>query len=70
MVQNKSGYMDDETWVKVLKLVSSGIRKINLINVACVFPILFSVNLTLRIFPSKLSSDDLLFPRVVVIPHI
>ena len=59
MIPNKSSYMDDETWVKVMKVVAPGIRKIRVSNVACVFPILFSIYLTIHIYPSKLSSYDL-----------
>ena len=51
--------MDDSTWDKVDKLVSPGIIKVKLINVACVLPVLFSVYLTLHIYPSKLSVDDM-----------
>ena len=59
MIPNKSAYMNDETWVKVMKLVSPGIRKMKVSNVACVLPFLFSIQLTLHLFSSKLSSDDL-----------
>ena len=62
--------MDDETWSKVVKVVAPGIRKMKVNNFACVFPILFCIHLTLHLCPSELSSDDLLFPKVVVIPHI
>ena len=31
--------MDDETWLKVVKVVAPGIRKIKVSNVACVLPI-------------------------------
>ena len=58
MIPNRAVYMDDETWVKVVKVVATGIRKIKVINVACVFPILFSIHLTLHLCTSKLSSDD------------
>ena len=51
--------MDDETCVKLVKVVAPGIRKIKVSNVACVFTILFCVYLTLHICPSKLSSDGL-----------
>ena len=59
VIPNKASYMDDETWAKVVKVVAPGIRKMDVSNVACVFPILFSIYLTLRICPSRLSSDDL-----------
>ena len=55
----REAYMDDETWVKVVKLVAPGIRKIKVSNVACVLPILFSKHLTIHLCPSKLSSDEL-----------
>ena len=53
-ITNKSAYMDDETWVKVVKVVSPGIRKMKVSNAACVFPILFSTYLTFHLCPSKL----------------
>ena len=31
---NKSAYMDDNTWEKVVKVVAPGIRKMKVINVA------------------------------------
>ena len=58
MIPNRAVYMDDETWVKVVKVVATGIRKIKVINVTYVFPILFSIHLTLHLCTSKLSSDD------------
>ena len=39
MIPNESSYMDDETWVKVVKVAAPGIRKIKVSNVACVLPI-------------------------------
>ena len=54
VITNKSAYMDDETWVKVVKVVSPGVRKMKVSNDACVFPILFYTHLTLHICPSKL----------------
>ena len=51
--------MDDETWTKVVKVVAPGIIKMKVSNVACVFPILLSIYLTLHLCPSRLSSDDL-----------
>ena len=59
MIPNKATYMDDETWVKVVKVVAPGIRKMKVSNVACVLPILFYIYLTLHLCPSKLSSDDM-----------
>ena len=50
--------MDDETWENLVKVLVPGIRKIKVINVACVLPILFSMYLIIHIFPFKLSSDD------------
>ena len=35
MIIDKSEYRDDETWVKVVKVVAPGIRKIKVSNVAC-----------------------------------
>ena len=59
MIIDKAAYMDDETWEKVVKVVAPGIRKIKVSNVACVFPILFSIYLTLHFCPSEFSLDDL-----------
>ena len=59
VIPNKTSYLDDETWEKVVKLVAPGISKSNVSDVACVFPILFSVYLTLHLCSSKLSSDDM-----------
>ena len=59
MIPNKEAYMDDETWEKVLKVVAPGIIKMKVINVACVFPVLFYIYITLRLCTSKLSSDYL-----------
>ena len=33
MIPKKSAYMDDETWMKVVKVVAPGIRKISVSNV-------------------------------------
>ena len=54
--------MDDGTWKKVARVVSPRIRKMRVIDFAFVFPILLSIYLTLRICPTKLSADDMLFP--------
>ena len=59
VIPNKAAYMDDKTWVKVVKLVAPGIRKIKVINVSCVFPVLFSIYISLHICPFKLFPDDL-----------
>ena len=58
VIPNKAAYMDDGTWAKVVKVGAPGIRKMKVSNVACVFPILFSIYLTLHLCPSKFSSDD------------
>ena len=70
VVPNKASYMDDETWAKVVKVVAPGIIKMNVSNIACVSPILFSIYLTIHLCPSKLFADDLRFTKVVVIPHM
>ena len=36
VIPNKEAYMDDETWEKVVKVVAPVIRKMAVINVACV----------------------------------
>ena len=59
VIPNKAAYMDNETWAKVAKLVAPGIRKMKGSNIACVLPILFSVYITLRVYPSRLSADDM-----------
>ena len=59
MIPNKSSYMDDDTWEKLVKVAAPGIRKMKVSNVACVSPILFSIYLTIHLYPSKFSSDDL-----------
>ena len=70
VIPNKAAYMDDETWENLVKVVASGIRKMKVSNVSCVFPILFSIYLTLHICLSKFSLDDLWFPKMVIIPNI
>ena len=47
VITNKVSCMDDETWVNVVKVVAPGIRKMKVINVACVLPILLFIYLTL-----------------------
>ena len=37
VIQKKAAYMDDETWAKVVKVLTPGIRKMKLINVTCIF---------------------------------
>ena len=39
VITNKAAYMDDYNLANVVKLVAPGIRKINVSNVDCVFPI-------------------------------
>ena len=51
--------MDYGNWGKVVKVLASGIRKIKDIDVACVLPILFYIYITLHIYSSKLSADDM-----------
>ena len=51
--------MDYETWVKAVKVIAPSIRKMRVSNVACVFPILFSIYITPHLYTSKLSSYDL-----------
>ena len=58
-IPNKAAYMDDETWEKVVKLADPVIRKKKVRNVACVFHILFYIPLTLRLYPSEFSADDM-----------
>ena len=70
VIPNKAAYMDDETWEKVVKVVSPGIRKMEVRNVAFVCSILFSTYLTLHICSYKLSADDLRLPKMVGLPYI
>ena len=56
VIPNKSAYMDNNTWAKVVKLLSPDIRKIKGSNVACVIPILLYIYLTLHLCTSKFSS--------------
>ena len=58
VIPNKSAYMDDETWAKVVKVVSPGIRKMVVSHVAFVCSILFSTYITLHLCSSILSADD------------
>ena len=53
VIPKKSAYMDYETWEKVVKVLARGIRKIKVSNVACVFPILLSINLTIHVCTYK-----------------
>ena len=59
MITNKEANIIDETWVKVVKVVSPGIRKMAVRNVAFVCSILFSTYLTLHLCSSKFSADYL-----------
>ena len=59
VIPNKVEYMDDETWLNLVKVVSPGIRKMKVSNVAYVLPILFSMYLTLYICTSKFCADDM-----------
>ena len=59
VIPNKTAYMDDDNWADLVTVVATGIRKMKVSNVACVFPILFSIYLTIHLCPSKLSSDYL-----------
>ena len=59
MITNKEAYVDDETWEKVVKVVDPGIKKMNMSNVVCVFPVLFYIYITIHLFTSKFASDDL-----------
>ena len=70
VIPNKVSYMDDETWAKVVKVVSPRIRKIKASNFACVLPNLFSLYITLHIYLYKSSADDSLFTSVVGITQI
>ena len=56
VITKKASYMDYETWSKVVKVVARGIIKMKVSSVACIFPILLSIYLTLRICTSKLST--------------
>ena len=56
MITNKASYIDDETRVKLMKVVTPGIRKMKVNNVACVLPTLLSIYLTIHLCISKLST--------------
>ena len=58
-ITNKAEYMYDDIWAKVVKVVDPGIRKMKISNFACIFPILFSIYISLRLCTSKLSSNCL-----------
>ena len=42
LIPNKSAYMDDETWVKVMKLVAPGIIKMKVSYMLLVFSLFYS----------------------------
>ena len=56
VIPNKESYMDGDTWSKVVKVVSPGIIKMKVINVASVYPVLLYIYLTLHLRPSNFSS--------------
>ena len=58
VIPNKSAYMDDKTWEKVVKVVAPGIRKMAVRNVAFVCSNSLYSYLTLHLCSSKLSADD------------
>ena len=58
VIQNKAAYMDENTWVKVVKVVAPVIRKMAVSNVAFVCSVLFSTYLTIHICSYKFSADD------------
>ena len=50
VIPNKSAHMDDKTWAKVLKVVAPDIRKIKVIKVGYIFPIvLYISNLSISV---------------------
>ena len=57
VIPNKSAYMDDETWAKVVKVLAPVIGKMAVSNVAFVCSILLSTYITIHICYSKLSTD-------------
>ena len=59
IISNKGSCMDDETWEKAAKVVSRVIRRMKARNVCFVLNISFSIYLTLHIYPSKFSTNDL-----------
>ena len=59
VIPKKASYMNDETWVKLLKVVSPGIRIMAVSNVDFVCSILFSTYQNIHLCSSKFSADDL-----------
>ena len=59
MIPSKAAYMDDEILAKVTKVVAPGIRKMKVSNVACLFPILLYIYITLHLCHFKFSADDM-----------
>ena len=57
MIPNKAAYMDNESWLKLVKILSPGIRKIKVSSDACVFLIL----LYIYIYNSPYLSLQILF---------
>ena len=43
VITNKSEYMDDETWSKVVKVVASGIRKMAVEQCCFLFDLFYSI---------------------------
>ena len=70
VIPNRASYMDEKTWVEVVKLVAPGIRKMVVSNVAFFCYILFSNYITVHLCSSKFSADDSCLPKVVGLPHI
>ena len=44
VIPDKSSYMDDDTWVKVVKVVAPGIRKMNISNLLVFFPFILYIS--------------------------
>ena len=70
VIPKKSSQKDNETWENVVKVVASGIIKMKLSNLACALRISFSIYLSIHIFLSKFSADDMRLPSLVIIPYI
>ena len=52
VIPNNEIYTNDDTWEKVVKMVSPGIRKMKVITVAFVLPVLLSIYLTHHLYSS------------------
>ena len=59
LIPNKAAYMDYETWMKVVKVVAPGIKKMTVSNVDFVCSILLYTHLNLHLCSYKLSADYL-----------